>query len=197
MRKEWKDLELAEYHYTTSSRNDAVCYVSKCGRVFLDEREVEYIRNGKMYIRKYEAKEMSYNNMRGNYKICAAGIVHRLVAQCFVPNPYKLSTVNHKDGNKQNNHADNLEWMTQKQNVRHYYNSDRAIDVRKWAVELFYNGSSVGVFPSQLDAARYIGIKKNTFHYLITGKHKTSAGGYTANRITKEEYHAKKAQASL
>lgn len=189
---DWKKLDLAEYHYKTHNGKDKICHVSRCGRIFLPEREVEYKRNGKLWTRKFEAKEVTYNMIRGNYKICTAGIVHRVVAECFVPNPYNLKTVNHKDGNKLNNHADNLEWMTQRQNVRHYYNSDRAIDVRKWAVELFYNGDSVGVFPSQLDAARFIGVKKNTFHYLITGKQKQSAGGYTAKRITKEEYHAKK-----
>ena len=38
--------------------------------------------------------------------------VHKLVAQCFVPNPDGLPTVNHIDGNKRNNHADNLEWLS-------------------------------------------------------------------------------------
>lgn len=196
MRKEWEELDLAEYYYTTKKGTECLCYVSRCGRVFTPEKEVEFVRYGKVHIRKYPAKELKYNFIRGEYKTCAAGVVHRLVAQCFVPNPNNLPTVNHIDGNKHNNHADNLEWMTQRQNVRHYYNSDRAINVRKYAVELFYNGNSVGVFPSQLEAARYIGVKKNTFHYLITGKYNKSAGGYTANRITKKEYYAKK-KASL
>lgn len=49
--------------------------------------------------------------------------IHRLVAEKFCENnnPCENIVVNHKDGNKQNNHADNLEWVTQSENVKHSY----------------------------------------------------------------------------
>ena len=45
--------------------------------------------------------------------------VHRLVAQKYLPNPDNLPQVNHKDGNKLNNHVDNLEWVSNRENSLH------------------------------------------------------------------------------
>jgi hypothetical protein len=52
--------------------------------------------------------------------------VHRLVGQAFILNPDNLPQINHKDGNKQNNNVENLEWVDNSQNMTHAYRTGLA-----------------------------------------------------------------------
>ena len=68
-------------------------------------------------------KELARTKDKNGYLICnyqgRKAKVHRLVASKFIPNKENLKTVNHIDGDKENNNVSNLEWATQKDNVRH------------------------------------------------------------------------------
>lgn len=59
-------------------------------------------------------------------KLCMNGVrckkaLHRIVAEAFHPNPEDKPEVNHLDGNKSNNCATNLEWVTRSENELHSY----------------------------------------------------------------------------
>lgn len=57
--------------------------------------------------------------------------VHRLVAITYIPNPNNYPCMNHKDENKQNNAADNLEWCTIKYNNNYGTHTQRSADKRR------------------------------------------------------------------
>lgn len=77
-------------------------------------------------IRKMHAKSSGYVQVNlyrdGGYKHV---FVHRLVATAFL-GPSELD-INHKDGNKLNNCAENLEYVTQRENSAHHYKQHRAL----------------------------------------------------------------------
>lgn len=61
----------------------------------------------------YKSVSLTISGKRKNF------LVHRLVASSFCLNLYGYPVVNHIDGNKLNNHSDNLEWVSYKQNLDH------------------------------------------------------------------------------
>lgn len=103
-------------------------------------------------------------------------LVHRLVADAFIQNPNNLDTVNHKDEDKTNNAASNLEWMTRADNKR--YSANKAVQmIDKQTGEL------LATFPSTNEADRVTGINQGSISQCCNGKQK-SAGGYIWKYLT-------------
>ena len=121
MNEIWKDIEGYEGYYQ----------VSNLGRVKSLKRKVW---NGKTLANKKESI-MAVSKNKNNYlKVCLfknnksnTFYIHRLVAKAFIPNLNNLPQVNHKDEDKANNNAKNLEWCTQKYNSNYGTATERRI----------------------------------------------------------------------
>ncbi len=102
--------------------------VSNYGHIKSLDRYVRCM-NGTRFI-KGQSISPNFSGRYGYFDLSVDGIgrtvhVHRLVALHFVQNPDNKSDVNHIDFDRRNNRADNLEWVTQKENIRHSVNSNR------------------------------------------------------------------------
>ena len=109
---------------------DAGIYrITSAGQVFSQsKRKIPLVGKGMEFSGEFKAilepeRELTYTlNNRGYYSVGIKRktfMVHRLVALAFLPNPENKPFVNHIDGNKLNNHIDNLEWCTCKENNLH------------------------------------------------------------------------------
>lgn len=184
MEEIWKDIKGYEGIYQ----------VSNLGKVrSLDRYKYQKGRYGQMR-RFYKGKILKLSKDKYGYltvKLCHKIFykVHRLVAQTFLENPKNKYTVNHKDGNKQNNSVDNLEWATVKENVQHAYRTGltKSSMIGKKG-ELSNNfrvrvqidkrtGKLIGEYSGAAEAERITGIKAQNIADCCNKKRKT-AGGY-------------------
>ena len=98
-----------------------------------DDNEIYYISNfGRVWNKKNKDWLKNHEN-QGRYKVNMYNkqfILSRIVAQTFIPNPDNKPEVNHKDENPANNRADNLEWMTRKENNNYGTRIQRAMETR-------------------------------------------------------------------
>lgn len=98
--------------------------VSNLGRVRSVDRTVLY-KNGQTHIHKGKLLVPGVGKT-GYMQVCLCKngemkhpLIHRLVAETFIPNPDNLPQINHKDENPSNNVLDNLEWCTAEYNLKY------------------------------------------------------------------------------
>lgn len=100
-------------------------------------------------------------------------LIHRLVAQAFIPNPENKATVNHKDGVRSNNKVDNLEWATYSENNLHSYQCNGKKPARAKAIYCLETGE---VYRSSYEASRDTGILQSSINRCANGTYKQTKG---------------------
>lgn len=164
----WKDVKDYEGLYQVSNK----------GQI---KRTKHTRSNGRGYYTVNERILSTHLNNKG-YKIITlcknnkvkTHILHRLIAEAFIPNPDNLPQINHKDENKTNNDIKNLEWCTHKYNNNYGTKNNRTALKRGKPVICEETGV---IYTSLHDAERKTGVDYRNIHACCSGRYKTS-GGY-------------------
>ena len=142
----WKDIDGFEGRYQVSNLGNVKNYrsVLKGGS----------FSNGYKFVNLTKAPYDSHNYL-----------IHRLVAEAFIPNPLHLEVVNHLDGNKENNSVDNLEWCTAAQNIAHAIEIGLIESQCKIRRKVTISNSDQNItFNSMKECASFFGFKKSWLH---------------------------------
>lgn len=110
-------------------------------------------------------------------KLCRGGtktskLVHRLVAEAFIPNPENKPQINHKDGNKRNNQITNLEWVTSKENIQHQFST---------GLNMVGTGENCGSYKGQVEV---IDPKTNRIVMILKGNKEMRQQGFDPAHIS-------------
>lgn len=134
----------------------------------INENKLEKIRRDKILSQRihktgYMITSLSKNKKRKDF------YTHRLVANAFIPNPEKKTYINHIDENKTNNKVENLNWCTQKENVRF---STRTKKIEQLTID----GKHIKTWNNLYEIKDVLGYKKSHINQCCKGTREKSCG---------------------
>lgn len=167
----WKPIPNYEGIYQISNLGN----VQSLDRYEVQSNGIKRFRKGR--ILKISIDKYGYNrvelNKNSNPKLY---LVHRLVAETFIPNPNRYPEVNHKDEVKTNNKVDNLEWCTNKYNNTFGTRAKRiANKLSKKVYQYDLNLNFLKEWPSTKECDKY-GFCSKHISACCIGKRKTHKG---------------------
>lgn len=169
----WKDIKGYEGIYQISDKG-------RVKRIGSYRNQATSWKSGRLL--KPTPKDRGYMivGLSNNNKVKTA-YVHRLVAEAFIPNPQDKPTVNHKNGDRSDNNASNLEWATYLENNIHSIEvlgrDTKNSSDSKAVLQFDLDGNFIKEYPSMREAQRQTGI--HAIDKVCAGaKYRKTAGGY-------------------
>lgn len=167
MKEVWKDIEGYEGSYQVSNLGR----VKSLGRVDSighnkSSKILKAHPNGGKYL-----DVTLFNQNRREYFL-----VHRLVAQAFIPNPSDLPQVNHIDEDKTNNCVSNLEWCTAKYNLNYGNRRKSAIESMKKPIISISPDGIIKQEVSATDFSKRTGIDVRNVNAVLKGRRNHTHG---------------------
>lgn len=160
---QWKNIPGYEGIYMISNNGDVLNL--ETGKI----RKLKPSKNGYVYVDLYKNGEVSWKR------------VHRLVAECFVENPYNYDIVLHLDNNKNNNNYTNLKWGTISENTRQAY--DDGLIKPLFKTYEVYNDFFIKEIEGLVNLCESIGYSKSSISTYINNNETIKRGKYQGFKI--------------